>query len=124
MKKHIIITTIFSFIVLFTLKHINNKEYITHSNNLIKDLPIIYILFIGPIFEELLFRGYILTFLENKTKYANFIQASIFSLIHINPLQIIYTFIFSLYLGNLKRKYGIYFCIFLHILFNFIGYYK
>lgn len=124
MKKHIFITAIFSFIVILTLKYMNNLEYIAYSNSLVKDLPIIYILFIGPLFEELLFRGYILSFLENKTKYANLIQASIFSLIHINPIQIIYTFIFSFYLGYLKKIYGIYFCIFLHILFNFIGYYK
>lgn len=122
MKKHVLITVIYALIVVNLLKLINNKEYIIYMNKLIKDMPIFFILFIIPIFEEFLFRGYILSYLELKIKYANIIQAIIFALLHINPIQIIYTFILALYLGYLKKYYGIYFCIFLHLLFNFIGY--
>ncbi|HIW34399.1 MAG TPA: CPBP family intramembrane metalloprotease [Candidatus Paenibacillus intestinavium] len=58
-------------------------------------------LFIGilaPFVEEIIFRG--LIYQTFKTHYSMtttiFLQASIFAVIHINPLQILYTFILAL----------------------------
>ncbi|WP_353933977.1 CPBP family intramembrane glutamic endopeptidase [Sneathia sanguinegens] len=86
-------------------------------------MPIFLVIFIFPIFEELFFRAYLLTFLEQKTKYSNLIQALIFSILHFNNIQKIYTFFFALYLGYVAKKENIYLCIILHILFNLIGIY-
>ncbi|HIW35293.1 MAG TPA: CPBP family intramembrane metalloprotease, partial [Candidatus Paenibacillus intestinavium] len=54
--------------------------------------------FLAPFVEEIIFRG--LLYQTLKTHYAMsrtiIIQASIFAVIHINPLQIIYTFALGL----------------------------
>ena len=122
MIKEFFKTIFFSTIVFFILKTINSSTYIYHMYELTKNIPLIYILILAPIFEEYLFRGYIFSFLQTKTKYANLIQALLFSLLHINPIQIVYTFILGYYLGNIQKKYGIYYCIFLHIVFNLFNF--
>lgn len=117
MLIHFFITCIFS------LASIALTYFFSNSNNLINNMPIFLVIFIFPIFEELFFRAYLLTFLEQKTKYSNLIQALIFSILHFNNIQKIYTFFFALYLGYVAKKENIYLCIILHILFNLIGIY-
>ena len=108
MLIHFFITCIFS------LASIALTYFFSNSNNLINNMPIFLVIFIFPIFEELFFRAYLLTFLE---------QTLIFSILHFNNIQKIYTFFFALYLGYVAKKENIYLCIILHILFNLIGIY-
>lgn len=70
-----------------------------------------------PVGEELLLRGLMFHFLKKKTKYANLIQALIFGILHLNPIQnmpiitliIIFIpplFIFDYTLKQLKNKFN------------------
>jgi|LSQX01.2.fsa_nt_gb membrane protease YdiL (CAAX protease family) len=76
---------------------------------------------IVPIAEELVFRGVIL----KKANYimpfyaANIVQAMLFGLVHINPIQIIYAFTTGLIDGYITMRYrSIIPSILMHILFN------
>lgn len=84
----------------------------------------LYSVLLGPICEELIFRG--VTFrLARKALpfwFANLLQAVLFGLYHMNWIQGIYAFAFGILLGYVCEKGGsIYLSILLHILFNFWG---
>lgn len=66
------------------------------------------IVIVGPIMEELLFRGWIMrVFLERTTPSKAIIySALIFGLIHMNPVQIVYAALIGLILGWLYYKTG------------------
>ena len=75
-----------------------------------------------PIGEELLLRGLILQFLKKKTKYANLIQATIFGILHLNPIKFIYTTISGIFFGNVRLKPNpIWWIILLHSTFNLVS---
>ncbi len=83
-------------------------------------LPIL----LGPISEEIIFRKWILNFFRKRTKYYNLIQALLFGVWHFHLYQGIYTAIYGIFLGNVIRKYEkIWITIYLHILFNFSGFF-
>ncbi|HJJ47947.1 MAG TPA: CPBP family intramembrane metalloprotease [Methanocorpusculum sp.] len=77
---------------------------------------------IGPIAEELVFRGLTFKFARMFTRkfwLANIIQAAMFGIAHMNPVQGIYTFIFGLGMGYLYKKYNsLYAPILAHIISN------
>lgn len=84
----------------------------------------IYVGLIAPIVEELGCRGisfnYARSFLPMWA--ANIIQALMFAVLHGNPIQMIYTFLFALVLGYVYAKCGkIIVPIILHMLFNSIS---
>ncbi|OGF66384.1 MAG: hypothetical protein A2Y62_12470 [Candidatus Fischerbacteria bacterium RBG_13_37_8] len=88
-----------------------------------ENLPgsIIYMVIIGPIFEELLFRGLILRgFLERSSiKKAVLISALFFSIYHIYPYQYITAFITGVVFSWLYvRTKSLLSCIIAHIVFN------
>ena len=100
------------------------NKYLIHSNLYeLGDIKygIISTVLIGPIIEELIFRG--IMYNELKTKYSInksiFITTTIFSLMHLNIIQIIYAFILGYILNKMyeKRKNIIY-CILLHMISN------
>lgn len=87
-------------------------------------LLILYAVLLGPIEEELTFRGVIFASAQKAFPFwtANLFQAFLFGLFHLNLIQGIYAFMIGLFLGYVCGKGGsLWFSIFLHILFNFWG---
>lgn len=87
-------------------------------------LLLIYAVILGPIEEELTFRGVILSSAKKALPFwaANFLQALLFGIFHMNLIQGIYAFCIGLFLGYIcERGCSIWLSIFLHIIFNFWG---
>ncbi len=83
-----------------------------------------YAVLLGPVCEELIFRGVTMSQAKLALPFwlANFLQAALFGLFHMNWIQGIYAFALGLVLGYVCEKGGsIYYSIFFHILFNFWG---
>ena len=102
------------------LPNILEEEFVGLSSTV---LGVLGIVVLGPISEELLFRGAILGFLLTngalKPKYAILISALIFGIIHMNPAQILYAFLLGLLLGRLYYQSGsLTLCIVIHVLLN------
>lgn len=84
----------------------------------------VYSVLLGPVCEELIFRGATLRLFRKALPFwlANLIQAVLFGAYHMNWIQGIYAFAFGVLLGYICEKGGsIYDSILLHILFNFWG---
>ncbi len=87
-------------------------------------LLLLYAILIGPICEELTFRGLTLGFANRALPFwaANVLQAFLFAFLHMNMLQGTYTFLIGLVLGYVLYKSGnILLTIIIHVLFNFVG---
>lgn len=84
----------------------------------------IYSVCLAPVSEELIFRGVTLGIARRAFPFwiANILQAFLFGVFHMNPLQGCYTFIIGLILGYICHKGGsIYHAVFFHFLFNLWG---
>ena len=100
-------------------KHILGSNLYGENSNVL--LTIISTVLIGPIIEELMFRGYIYNSLkkEYSIKKSCIITSILFALCHFNFIQMIYTFLFSLILINVFEKYkSIKYPIFMHMVSN------
>lgn len=87
-------------------------------------LMLIYSVCLAPVSEELIFRGVTYGIARKAFPFwiANTIQALLFGLFHLNPLQGCYTFILGLFMGYIFEKGGtIYHAILFHLLFNLWG---
>lgn len=87
-------------------------------------LLLIYSLVIAPLSEELVFRGVTLTLAKKQMPFfaANILQAALFGVLHLNPLQGCYAFVIGLFLGYVAHNRNtIKASVLLHICFNFIG---
>lgn len=85
---------------------------------------ILLVAILAPVVEELIFRVLILGLSEKFMPFAaaNLIQAALFGIYHMNPVQGIYAFLLGLLLGILKRYTGtVLACISFHIVFNVTG---
>lgn len=85
---------------------------------------LLYAVFIGPIAEELIFRGLTLRSVRRVFPFwlANLFQATLFGIYHLNWLQGCYAAVLGLVLGYVCEKGGsIYLSMFFHILYNFWG---
>lgn len=60
---------------------------------------------LGPVIEELIYRGLIYNYLKINTKKSIIITTIIFSIVHLNIIKMIYAFIIGLYLIYLQKKY-------------------
>lgn len=90
----------------------------------ISPLMMMYTVCLAPISEELVFRGVTYRIARRAFPFwiANFIQALLFGIFHMNPLQGCYTFILGLFMGYICEKGGtLYHAIFFHFLFNLWG---
>jgi len=79
---------------------------------------------IGPICEEIIFRGVILEGLSKQYKPINAIvfSAFVFAIIHLQPLQVINAFFIGLAFGWIYlRTKSLWVCIFAHVLYNAIA---
>ena len=90
-------------------------------------ITVIYAIILGPILEELVFRGVTYGFLEKagvKPGIAILISSLFFGAMHLILIQVIYAAILGLFLGFIRYKYrSIKITIVTHILFNFMGTY-
>ncbi|MGN1175800.1 MAG: type II CAAX prenyl endopeptidase Rce1 family protein [Roseburia sp.] len=87
-------------------------------------LLVLYSVILGPVNEELLFRGVSLSHLHKAMSFwlANIIQAALFGIFHMNMLQGIYAFVLGLFLGYLcKISNSIFPSMLLHIIYNFLA---
>lgn len=85
---------------------------------------LLYAVIIGPIAEELIFRGLTLRSIRRVFPFwlANIFQAVLFGIYHMNWLQGCYAAVFGLVLGYVCEKGGsIYLSMFFHILYNLWG---
>ncbi|NLL01221.1 MAG: CPBP family intramembrane metalloprotease [Clostridiales bacterium] len=97
----------------------NSKVSLMKEGSLI--LVVLCSAILSPIYEELLFRGVILKKAKDLMPFytANILQALLFAIIHMNWIQLIYTFPAGLLYGYLTYKYqSIFPSIFLHIFSN------
>ncbi len=84
-------------------------------------LALAYTMTVAPIAEELVFRGVLFQTVKKHSDYltANLVQAALFGIVHMNPVQGIYAFALGLFIGMVAEKTkGIGYCIWIHILFN------
>lgn len=84
-------------------------------------LLILYAVILGPICEELLFRGVTLGFAKRAMPFwlANTFQAVLFGAFHMNVIQGVYAFFLGLVMGLICKKCGnIIFSMAFHILYN------
>lgn len=88
-------------------------------------IGILYVVIMGPIAEELVFRGVTFFYARRATGrfwLANTIQALAFGIMHMNLVQGIYAFFIGLVLGWIyERFHSLYASILVHILFNLLG---
>ncbi len=81
----------------------------------------LYASLLGPVAEELLFRGLVLRLLRPWGKQtAIFVSAVLFGLFHGNVIQIPFAFLIGLVLGYVTVEYSILWAIVLHIFNNFV----
>lgn len=88
-------------------------------------LNILYVVTIGPISEELIFRGAIFDrfYLVFPFWTANILQAVLFGIYHMNVIQGVYAFLLGILLGMIRQMTGsILSTIFSHIIFNGTSY--
>ena len=105
------------------------KSYSTVSDALFTKvsfppLAILYVIVLGPIAEEVIFRGLIYRFLRLKMPFmaANIFQAVLFGIYHMNLLQGVYAFVIGLIFGFIaSRGRGIRYSIVLHVLINMLS---
>lgn len=84
-------------------------------------LTVLYVLLVGPMAEEFIFRGAILDrfYLAFPFVIANGLQALLFGIYHMNLIQGLYAFVIGSILGIIRHKIGsIWFCVGTHMLFN------
>lgn len=84
----------------------------------------LYAVLIGPICEELIFRGITLSYAEKDMPFwvANLFQAILFGVYHLNMIQGVYAAFIGLFFGYIYRKTkSIFPCMLMHILFNGFG---
>ncbi|WP_077399142.1 CPBP family intramembrane glutamic endopeptidase [Cellulophaga omnivescoria] len=88
-------------------------------------MPSIYVILsaviIAPLFEELIFRGFIFKYLKKKYSFllSAIISSVFFSVIHLNPTRMLSVFVFGIICCFLyDRTKNIFFPILFHIVFN------
>lgn len=110
-----LIETFFDFTIL------SNSGNITPED--INLLSFLHIVIIAPIFEEIIFRGFSLSFLKKfGNEFAIVLSAFTFGLIHLAFPQTLYAFISGLIYGYIAIKYGLKYSIIFHSFNNFMAY--
>lgn len=108
---------------------INNYMKLMESSGLVGNplVTILYAIVLGPILEELCFRGVTFGFLEKSgvKPFLNIlITGLLFGIMHMNLVQGIYASVLGFFLGYMRYKYrSLKITVVLHILFNFMGTY-
>jgi membrane protease YdiL (CAAX protease family) len=83
---------------------------------------LLYICLIGPIIEEIIFRGAILKSLERfGQNFAIVISSLVFGLFHIFTVQAVFAFFMGLILGYIASRYSLKWAMLTHILINSVA---
>ncbi len=90
-------------------------------------ITIVYAIILGPVVEELCFRGVVFGFLEKsgvKPIVIITVSGVIFGAVHLIPVQVVYAAVVGMFLGFLRYRYrSVLLTITTHILFNLTGTY-
>ncbi len=90
-------------------------------------ITVVYAICLGPILEELVFRGVVFSFLEKsniKPLFTILITAVLFGFVHMNIVQGVYAAALGIFLGFMRYKYrSIMITILAHIVLNSTGTY-
>lgn len=108
-------------VFLFPKAFISYRELMSHLDVENNWLTLLYVVFIGPASEELIFRGAIMDRLKIAFPFwlANILQAALFGLYHMNVVQGVYAFCLGMLLGFIGNVTGtIFSTILTHIIFN------
>ena len=122
-----IVTGAFSLVEILLPEVVNRYRELMEVTSLGSNMMItvIYGLILGPIVEELCFRGVAFRLLEKAGLHfvlAIVIQAAMFGIAHANLIQGLYTFCMGLVFGYLRYKYRtLLISIAAHMFFNFTG---
>ncbi len=82
---------------------------------------LIYAGLIAPVYEEFLYRGFVMQNLEKYSKvYAIIVSSVFFGFMHGNIVQIPFAFVVGLVLGYTAMEYSIWASMFLHFVNNFV----
>ncbi len=118
----VVLTTLLSILMSLNPSIFTNYNQVMENLDMSKGvLTILYVIIIGPISEELIFRGAI--FDRFRTAYpfwiANALQALLFGVYHMNLIQGLYAFLLGMLLGMIAYATGsILASIATHIIFN------
>jgi membrane protease YdiL (CAAX protease family) len=83
---------------------------------------IVYICLIGPVVEEIIFRGAIMKSLERfGLNFAIIISSLVFGLFHIFTVQAVFAFFMGIILGYIASRYSLKWSILCHILINSVA---
>jgi membrane protease YdiL (CAAX protease family) len=100
----------------------STKLYEQSVNALSTPVGFVYIMLIGPICEEIMFRGAVLKSLERfGGNFAIVMSSLFFGLFHIFTIQAIFAFLVGLILGYIAHRYSVLWSIVVHILINTIS---
>lgn len=98
------------------MAEINNASLRTHTVSMF-----LYACFLGPIAEELVYRGFVITCLKKYgTRFAIVISSLCFAFMHGNLIQGFFAFFIGLILGYIAIEYSLKWSIALHIINNFV----
>lgn len=90
-------------------------------------ITVIYGYLLGPVTEELCFRGIMFSMLDRSGIHhiaVIVIQGFLFGLMHMNPVQSIYAFVLGVILGYLRYRYRtVIITVIVHVVFNVFGTY-
>lgn len=103
----------------------NYTELMSNFENGNMVITLLYAVFIGPVSEEMIFRGAMLDRVYTAFPFweANIIQAALFGLYHMNIVQGLYAFCLGMVLGLIVKATGSILCSMLtHIIFNGTSY--
>lgn len=115
--------------------HVLLPDVMQHYNSLMEEMGVetlggvaaLCTLLLAPMVEELTFRGLTLSFAKRAGigfAAANLLQAVLFGVAHLNPVQGLYAAALGLLLGYVThRRRSLYPAILLHAIFNFFGSY-
>lgn len=116
-------------LVIFVLdpfsKILMSKSMLKSIGEIIQMPFIVYVCIVGPVMEELVFRGVILGGLLKKysVKKSIIVSALLFGIIHLNGIQFIIGFLLGSLVGYIYVKTkSIYLCMYSHMLFNSIAF--
>lgn len=100
-------------------------KFLFHSNIYIVLITSLMLVFVAPFTEEILFRGFLLTPLENalNKRKAIALSAALFALVHMNPAIFVHLFILGIILGYFAAyTKNIFVPIFIHLLNNLFAF--
>lgn len=100
-----------------------NNKYAQVFNFKLDIFSVLSIGILGPISEELIFRGFIYNKLSNKHPFwiSNILQALLFSILHVDFPIIICSFLFGLFAGVITKYSNFLFAIIIHVINNLVS---